>query len=696
MFTRDMLLALSVVSLIASKTFAEVDLQKYNPDCGVAVRAEGTTLRCEWNIGPQEQGLLVLDLNPEQPLIKSIAINDALILQNVDPVLHLTVGARDLSKQGWSVFFDNPPRHPHQTFTARLDRKQVRVQSSGQRATVIVEGLSAGAFQGELQFALFPKVRLIQTTAVLATNEDSRAILYDAGLSSLEPSWRSVAWLDSKDEFQRQAVSSNRNATPVAVRHRTIIAESDGGSLALFPPPHQFLYPLDFSDNYQLVWHGRGYRQSGEAAGLGVRQPPDGDGRFVPWINAPPRSQQRLSVFYLLSAGKAEQALEQVKKFTSGDRFPDLPGYKKFTSHFHVEHTLDYLAQQRKQGTTGIPQGLEEPGFVRTFKARGVDIVHLAEFHVGHSPDFIAQRLPQLELMHNECRRLSNDTFLLLPGEEPNVHLGGHWISLFPKPVYWLLHPKDSDPFVREIDGLGKVYAVHNAAEVQKLMEAEGGLMWTAHPRTKSSFGFPDKYKNEPFYQSDRFLGAAWKAMPADLSLPRLGTRSLDLLSDMANWGQPKYVLGEVDVFKVQPDHELYGHMNINYLKLDKLPKFDDGWQPVVDALRGGQFFVTTGEVLIPKFTVNGQESGGQIELPGDGVVEVSYELRWNFPPALVELVWGDGEKVYRERQEIVFGDQFVSQLHRHALTANNAKWIRLEAWDAAANGAFTQPVWVK
>jgi hypothetical protein len=24
------------------------------------------------------------------------------------------------------------------------------------------------------------------------------------------------------------------------------------------------------------------------------------------------------------------------------------------------------------------------------------------------------------------------------------------------------------------------------------------------------------------------------------------------------------------------------------------------------------------------------------------------------------------------------------------------AKWVRLEAWDVAANGAFTQPVWVE
>jgi hypothetical protein len=30
------------------------------------------------------------------------------------------------------------------------------------------------------------------------------------------------------------------------------------------------------------------------------------------------------------------------------------------------------------------------------------------------------------------------------------------------------------------------------------------------------------------------------------------------------------------------------------------------------------------------------------------------------------------------------------------ALKLPKAKWFRVEAWDIATNGAFTQPVWVK
>ncbi len=681
---------------------APADFSEYNPASGVTVHQDGTRLRVAWPMADGAHGVLVLQLRPQEPLIEELGIAATArgpatpLLQKVNPVTFLTVGVRDLSKQGWNAFFDNPPRRPHETFPAVRETKRVRVRSQGRRGTVILDGLSAGPFRGELHFTVYPGCRLVHVEAVVATEKDGCAILYDAGLTSPTPSWKSIAWVDTNDQLQRGAATSQKTAAPVAVRHRTIIAEGDGGSVAVFPPPHQFLYPLDFADNFQLVWHGQGFRKTGAAWGFGVRQPPEGDKRFVPWSNAPPGTQQRLGVFYLLSGGRAPEALEEVRRFTHGDRFKKLDGYRTFTSHYHVEHTLDYLRRQKEQKTAGVPKGLEEPPFVKTFKAHGVDIVHLAEFHVRHTPEFIAERLTHLKTLHQECKRLSNDGFLLLPGEEPNVHLGGHWISLFPRPVYWLLHPQPGTPFEQRVEGLGTVYAVHNAADVLRLMEKEQGLMWTAHARTKSSYGFPDRYRDQDFYLSDRFLGAAWKAMPADLSHPRLGRRVLDLFDDMANWGQRKYVLGEVDVFKVMPDYELYGHLNINYLKLDKLPRFDDGWQPVLDALRQGRFFVSTGEVLMPEFRAGGRESGQTLKLFGGTTTEVTAHLEWTFPPAFAEVIWGDGSRVHRQRVDLSDGAAFSGKVRRVPVDLKGAKWVRLEAWDVAANGAFSQPVWIE
>jgi hypothetical protein len=685
-----------------SKNELEVDRSTDLPRAGITTQRQGSRLRVTWPITPTERGSLVLQLQAKEPLIEELGISPSAtgavtpILRNVNPVTLLTVGVRDLSKQGWNAFFDNPRQRPYETFLAFLEKKKVRIENQGRRSTIIVEGLSAGPFRGDLRFTVYSGCRLIHSEAVLSTDKDACAILYDAGLISSRPDWKSIAWLDTKDHLQCRLASAQKTATPVAARHRTIVAETGGGSVAVFPPPHQYLYPLDSADNFGLVWHGRGFSQLGNAWGSGIRQPPEGDKRFVPWVNAPPHTEQHLSIFYLLSLGKVSGALEEVRRFTHGDRFQKLDGHVTFTSHYHIEHTLDFVREQRRQHTDQIPQGLEEPAFVKTFKAHGVDIVHLAEFHVAHTPEMNANRLPLLKTLRSECRRLSDQRFLLLPGEEPIVYLGGHWISLFPRPVNWLLHPTPGTPFEQRVPGWGTVYAVHNAEDVLRLMEKEHGLMWTAHPRIKSSYGYPDRYREKDFYRSDHFLGGAWKAMPADLSQPRLGTRALDLLGDMANWGQHKYLLGEVDVFKVLPEYELYGHMNINYLMLDRLPRFDDGWQPILDALNHGRFFVSTGEVLMPEFTVGGKQSGETLQLAGKTIVDVTARLEWTFPPAFAEITWSAQGAVHRQRVDLSAHPAFSSKQLRIPIDLKGAQWVRLEVWDIAANGAFSQPVWIE
>ena len=226
-----------------------------------------------------------------------------------------------------------------------------------------------------------------------------------------------------------------------------------------------------------------------------------------------------------------------------------------------------------------------------------------------------------------------------------------------------------------------------------ELLRREHGLAWTAHPRIKASNFAPDIYKDEAFFRGETWLGAAWKAMPADLSRPRLGDRGLDLLDDMSNWGARKLLLGEVDVFKLDRTHEVYGHMNVNYLKLDRLPRFDEGWQPILDALRAGRFFVTTGEVILESATIGGREGGQALTLaPGDRP-EVRVDLSWTFPLRFAEVVSGDGAKVYRERVDLSDTPPFGRKTIALRPDLAGRTWARFEVWDVAANGAFTQPV---
>ena len=162
--------------------------------------------------------------------------------------------------------------------------------------------------------------------------------------------------------------------------------------------------------------------------------------------------------------------------------------------------------------------------------------------------------------------------------------------------------------------------------------------------------------------------------MPSDLSTPRLGVRVLDLLDDMNQWGQRKHVVGEVDVFEIDRTHELYAHMNVNYLKLDRMPTSDD-WSPVLDVLRRGDFFVTTGEVLIHSFEARDDE--------------VTADLEWTFPLEQVELIV-DGQ---RRTIPLPATREFGRQRFSWPMELKGKSWVRLEAWDVAFNGAFTQPI---
>ena len=681
-----------------------LDLSQYRADSGISVvLGDADSLQIRWPIAADATGEVVLDLTPDQPLIQSLGLSRGsrsvtMLATRLDPVTTLTVGERDRDKAAKAfrgmVFFENPRERPHPTFAVSLAKNRVRVLSEGARTTVIIGDASAGSFKGDFRLTFYRNSPLIRAETVVATDQPLRAILYDTGLSSASPDWTAMVWHDPLGKLKRVSVNTNSEAAPLAVRGRALVAEGRQGSIGVFPAPHQYFYPLDFADNFGFTWQGRDYSRMPVGFGFGIRQPPDGDNRWVPWFDAPAATEQHLAVFYFLSPGDGEAALKAIARYTHEDRFAELPGYKTFTSHYHIEHTLDFLHRQKEQATNGVPRGLETPGFVTKFKDTGVNIVQLAEFHQGWTPaQKTRERLPMLQTLFGECARLSGENFLLLPGEEPNVHLGGHWISFFPKPVYWVLNRAAAEPFVEELPDFGKVYHVGNASDVLALMEKENGLMWTAHPRIKGSQETPDAYRHEPFYQSHHFLGAGWKALPANLSRDTLGWRSLDLLDDMNQWGQRKQVLGEVDVFQVQPDYELYGHMNINYLKLDALPHFADGWESILKTLRGGRYFTTTGEILIPRFSVADKESGETVAATN---VVLEAQLQWTFPLAFAEIISGDGQRVTRQRIDLSDTESFGTRTLRAAVDLANQKWVRFEVWDVAANGAFTQPVWVK
>ena len=655
-----------------------------------AIKSENL-LSIDWNAGNDTRAIIQLDLQDNTPLIRSFQLEKAgnvkTIGSSLDPAFILTTGQRNLKRNGWVTFFDKVHEREYFSSVMKLDKQSIDVSSKGSRTMITIHEASFDEFSGHLEITLFNESPLINIAAVVKTQKDSTAIIYDAGLISSKDKWDAICWTETDGQFRTSKILEYGSKN-LKVKHRTIVGRQENGSIALFPPPHQYFYPLDEAFNLEFVWHGNYYRNFFDGYGIGIRQPPKGDDRFIPWFNAPPNTAQRLNFFVLLSDTDEQSTMEEVKKFTHGDHYPRLAGFKTLSSHFHNEFIMKVVLAGKP-----VP---EDPEFVNVFKSLGIDIVHLGEFHyTAHPKGPDSLRLKELRTLFNECKRLSDDEFLLLPGEEPNVYLGGHWMQVFPKPVYWVMDRPSGVPFLENDPEYGKVYHIGSVDEMLKVLEMENGLAWTAHPRIKSSIGYPDKYKTEDFYLSDQFLGAAWKAMPADLSYDRLGIRVLDLLDDMNNWGQPKRVLAEADLFTVTQENEMWANLNTNYLMLDELPAFSDGWSEVLDALSDGKFFSTTGEIVIPEFTVNGYGLGESTSLKKDGNAQVQFKVNWTFPLSYAEIISGDGKEVFRDRITLDHTTSFGEQVFSKTINLKGRNWVRLEVWDAAVNGAFTQAIWI-
>jgi hypothetical protein len=671
-----------------------VDMTGYRPQPGLVAVSEGGSLAVTWD-GEQGQELQArFSIVEGNPAVRELRVRRkggewTRLGRDLVPEFGVTTGVRrtghELDQEHrWDVFWDAPLNHPDEVRRSKavFHSDRIELRADGVRLEVSCPGLSMGSFSGGVRFTVYRGTNLLRVEALARTDEPSVAYIYQGGLKGFSSdSLPQVLWRDGRDRSQQDDTSGSEVGKPKVLRARNRLAVAGGknGSVAVFPPPHQFFFARELEVNLGYVWHRR---DDGKTFSLGVRLGENAEGYNPTWVqqvfslyNAPPGTQQRMPAYFYLSPDGPDACRESVLAFTHGDRYKPLPDYKTLVTHFHTAFTQELLDSGSLDTT---------PPWIPMMRAMGINIAHIFDFHGdGHPHDPGPLRLKELATYFEGCRRHSDADFLILPGEEANAYFGGHYNILFPKPVYWTMVRGKGQPLVEDYRRDGKVYHAGSAADLFEVMKREDALVWTTHPRTKGSTGYPDKIKDADYFRSDRWLGAAFKALPVDLSQKRLGeVRCFGTLDDMNNWGGSKYMVGEVDTYKKYPDYDLYGEFNVNYVKLDRVPMFED-WSPICKSLRAGEFFVTTGEVLIPRWGVEGDGRDRSVVA----------EVEWTFPLEFVEAVWGDGERVGRSVVSATDQPPFGSRRFRIPFDASGQKWVRFSAWDSAGNGAFTQPV---
>ena len=720
------------------------NMQDYKAVDGLQATAARDGVTLTWQGEGGQELRAQFGLRDGQPVVQELAARKAagawvVLGKDLTPEFQVTTGRRRMSKTEkdilvrlgqdtpeneerykWNVFWDAPLEVPgldasHLVGPARtaaeIKRAGVRyksdacsVKTDGDRVTLTFDGLTLGLFAGDLEFTAFKGSNLLRQEAVASTEAKDVAFIYKAGLKGFAIKDDSkVVWRDTSQVWQEEAFGGDANQAPVNVqaRNRVEILEAGSGSLGIFPAPHKFFFARENEVNLGYVYYRKD--SAGEFS-LGVMQPEKGEG-YKPWgvtdevwrrrsgvarqqvlnyalYNAPPGTMQHMPVYYYLSATGSHATDDAVLAFTHDDTYKPVAGFKTVTGHFHIE--LNEMVRDR--GTADF-----QPTWVPVFRGLGINVVYLGDFHDDSDQrDAGPKRLPEQKAYFEAARKLSDKNFLVMPEEEVNSYFDGHWYLMTPKPVYFTHSGPEEKArgFKEEVPEYGTVYHIGSADDMLKMINETQSIMWTAHPRTKSSALFPDMYKDKDFFLSDRFIGESWESLPADLSQKRLcEVRCFGLNDEMSNWApKPKFMLAEGDTYMKRPDDDTYPFLAINYVKMDKVPLWNESWAPVVEGLHEGNFFGTTGEILFHDWKIEG--------LGAKSVYTANIE--YTFPLDFAEVVWSDGTNVDRKIVSLTDTTQFGTKTLRIPFDATGKKWVRLAVWDAAGDGAWLQPVAVK
>ena len=731
-----LLLSLSVVSMPSAQAL-NCDLAQYKATTGLTASIEQDALVVTWAGDGGSELRARYAVQNGQPVVRDLAVRGpggqwATLGQNLAPEYHVVSGVRRMSsdhirafklagfdltaelidKNRWYAFHDAPlevpgpqgrdgqwatqlpplPRKPDEIRRAdsTFQTTGCSVKTDGASLEVNFPGLSMGIFSGSLQFTMYRGTNLIRMDALASTQEPFVAYKYDAGLKGFSTGLMPrVMWRDQGDERQQYLFGGPANVAlvPLKARFRMLVAEGRGGSVATFPPPHKFFWAREIHKNLGYVWYRK---DSDKQFGMGVRQAEHEESTEAGQIdcfalyNAPPGTVQHMGMYFYATPNDGETTRQAALKFTHSDTYVPVPGYKTFTNHWHLRFT------ERVRASGSLDTPLPD---LAAMKGLGLNIVGLSDFHGDmHGNDSGALRFKDEKDYFEASRRASDKDFLVLPWEEPSVYFGGHYNLMFPKPVFYTRVRKEGQPFTETDPVYGKVYHLGSAQDLMQLMTAEHGFWNTSHPRTKSSAAQPDDYWDKPYGKSDQYMGVDFtQAMGDDLSDKRMSQyRSFDAVDEMnnlnANTGlKPKLILPDIDTYQQGPEDNLYSGYQVAYLKLDRVPGPDEDWTPVLNAMSDGNYFVTTGEILVKNFAVEG--AGNKRTIVAD--------IDWTFPLDFVEVVWGDGKRVDRQIISATGLPAFGSKRFSIPFDATGKAWVRLAVWDSAGNPGFVNAVWL-
>ena len=756
-----------------SESLCKLDGYKASP--GLTAANEGNALAVTWEGRNGQELRLRLGIVSGTPTIQDIAVRAkggawATLGSNITPEFNVVTGRRRLDQEAypalkeafngevtqqvldhykWDAFWDAPLRIPGDEIahgnstpppagipgtnqlplprteaevtraTASYQASGCAVKKDGGRLEVAFPGVEMGIFSsGRLQYTVYKGTNLVRLELIASTDKDDIAYKYDAGWKGLAITPASkLVWRDISNTWQDYQFGGpvNKKLATVRSANRILAAENASGSIATFPPPHNFFWTREISVNLGYTW----YRKDSDSSfSLGVRQadteldpayagsgPEDRRQNFALY-NARPGTEQRMPVYFEINAARGPATIEAALAYTRQDHYQTLPGYWIMARHFHTSPIprllglggLDTLLPDY-QLARGAGVNIFGPVGAGGLQPTGTTHIGPRQNSTGPNAPVVlppgrnmseADRLKMQSMYYQMARLQSAKDFLVMPNEELfNYPLPAHNDILISHPTYWVDGRKEGEPLVENNPTYGKVYHIGSPADLMEMAHQEDMFLMMPHPNTKGSAGYPGAFKDQDYFKDTHYGGIGFRwGMGVDRSEKRLSDyRCMPLFDEMNNWvadfpGAPKYMDAITETYEQGPGDDFYANNPVSYIKTEGQPGIDN-WKPIIDAMMKGNYFVTSGEVLIPSYSVEGS---------GDKRT-ISADVEWTFPLEFAEVVWGDGQKTDRKIIPVTDLPAFGKHQFEIPFDAAGKKWVRFAVWDSAGNGAFVQPV---
>src|SRR6266542_2392172 len=398
-------LTTTILALVASTASSDpltCNLAAYKALPGLTASVADNTLTVQWDGDRNQEVRMCLAVTDRTPTIRDLAVrtkggqwttvaSNATPAYNVVSVLRretdqqlkplndlgVAITPEVLDKIRWEAFWDSPLNVPGDSVahggatppvagvanqpglprkadeihraSATFAVQSCEVKTNGGRLEMSFPGVQLGVFAGRLEYTVYKATNLIRQAIVAKTDEPAVAYKYDAGLKGLTIQPKSQAvWRSNTSNLlvdYQFGGPKNEALVPLKAANRLMAVEAAGGSIAVFPPPHNFFWARETEFNLGYNW----YRKDSDTSfAFGVRQAegeedpawqghgPEDRRQNYALYSARPGTWQRMAVYLYPSSEPAHTAMQSALAFTRDDHYKPLPGYQVMATHFHT------------------------------------------------------------------------------------------------------------------------------------------------------------------------------------------------------------------------------------------------------------------------------------------------------------------------------------------------------------------------